>query len=291
MNYRRTKDVLKQKSNKTDAKKEHIPTRHKEKTDVTFLHRMYRLNDKNVITSYHTYIEPMLKHILNIEDHIYFYSHKRSLLIDWIIDAHFRLELSQETLYITIRIIDTMMLKNDFTDEKLQLLAITALFLAGKYEEVAVPTIETIKCLGEYKFCEDTIYKAEKYVLFSLDYKIPAYCPLIIIRFLNRIDDYDNTIRNAAKYMLELGNLYKELLPHCNYVKSTVSYYIAKKMFGKNDFEMFWYYCPYQKTLIEQIADLYVDILKSDIVYDFVYKKYDCKGLNNVSKRIKHFYK
>lgn len=290
MNHRKTKDVLQQKNNWNIERPAEGLSKKNVSTDITLLHKMYASHDKNIIPSYYPYIQPMLKHILNTTSHVYFYSHKRSLLIDWIIDAHFRLELSQETLYITITIIDTMLLKNDFSDEKLQLLAITALFIAGKYEEVSIPTIETIKCLGEYKFCENTIYKAEKYVLYSLDYIIPAYCPLIFIRYLNRIDSYNDTVRNAAKYLLELGNLHKELVPFCNFVKSVACYYLAKEIFGEKEFRMFWYYCPFDKSQIAHIVKTYKIVLKSDTIYDFVYKKYDCKKHNNVSRRIKHFY-
>lgn len=50
-----------------------------------------------------------------------------------------------ETLYVTVGIIDKTLMKwKDFKKSDLQLLGITALHIAGKYEEIYPPELKTI---------------------------------------------------------------------------------------------------------------------------------------------------
>ena len=70
----------------------------------------------------------------------------RTILIDWIIDIHFRLKLKQETLFMTIWLIDSylsfdLVLKKDF-----QLLGITCLFISSKFHDIIYATIDDLIC-------------------------------------------------------------------------------------------------------------------------------------------------
>ena len=58
----------------------------------------------------------------------------RSILIDWIIDVHFKFGFTDETLFMTVLIIDRYLSANQITRAKLQLLGITALLIACKHE-------------------------------------------------------------------------------------------------------------------------------------------------------------
>ena len=61
---------------------------------------------------------------------------KRSTLIDWIIAVHKRYKLREETLYMTIYVIDSYCSQNLVLLSKYQLLGISALFMSAKYEEI-----------------------------------------------------------------------------------------------------------------------------------------------------------
>lgn len=58
----------------------------------------------------------------------------RAILIDWLIDVHLKFKLLPETLYITVGIIDRYLSLHTVARSKLQLVGITALFVASKYE-------------------------------------------------------------------------------------------------------------------------------------------------------------
>ncbi len=50
--------------------------------------------------------------------------------------------MSQETLYHTVRLFDSAMIKERFSNSKLQLVAITAFLIAAKLEEYYPPSIQ-----------------------------------------------------------------------------------------------------------------------------------------------------
>lgn len=58
--------------------------------------------------------------------------------------VHYKLELLEETLFLTVNIIDRFLALEDVVRKKLQLVGVTAMLLACKYEEVSVPVVEDL---------------------------------------------------------------------------------------------------------------------------------------------------
>lgn len=63
--------------------------------------------------------------------------------------VHYKFELMQETLYLTVNLIDRFLAVQPVVRKKLQLVGITALLLACKYEEVAVPVVEDLIVISD----------------------------------------------------------------------------------------------------------------------------------------------
>ncbi|KAH9675275.1 Cyclin-B1-2 [Citrus sinensis] len=63
----------------------------------------------------------------------------RAILVDWLIDVHQEFELSQETLYLTINIIDRFLSVKVVSRRELQLVGMGAMLIASKYEEIWAP--------------------------------------------------------------------------------------------------------------------------------------------------------
>lgn len=90
----------------------------------------------------------------------------RAILIDWLIQVHHKFELSPETLYLTINIVDRYLATKTTLRKELQLLGISAMLIASKYEEIWAPEVD-IHCNEQvskhhefkydYIFCRLTI--------------------------------------------------------------------------------------------------------------------------------------
>ena len=70
--------------------------------------------------------------------------HQRTTLVDWLVQIHAYYHLIPETLWIAINIIDRFLSKRVVSLVKLQLVGVTAMFIASKYEEIMAPSVEEV---------------------------------------------------------------------------------------------------------------------------------------------------
>lgn len=66
----------------------------------------------------------------------------RGILHGWLVEVHLKFKLLPETLYIAINVIDRFLEHRFISREDYQLLGVTAMNIACKYEEIHPPVIE-----------------------------------------------------------------------------------------------------------------------------------------------------
>lgn len=98
------------------------------------------------IYSYHLPACPQTKSQPN---HLYLHhtqqevdAHKRLVLVDWLIEVVDEFVLSQESLYLAISLLDRFLSMQAVPRCQLQLLGVTCLWVASKYEEVLPPALQ-----------------------------------------------------------------------------------------------------------------------------------------------------
>lgn len=64
----------------------------------------------------------------------------RAILIDWLIEVHLKFKLLPESLFLTVNLIDRFLEKVMVPRTQLQLVGVTAMLIASKYEEIYAPT-------------------------------------------------------------------------------------------------------------------------------------------------------
>ncbi|XP_028109590.1 cyclin-B1-4-like isoform X3 [Camellia sinensis] len=102
-------------------------------------------NEVKTLTSILTARSKML--IMNWQPEIN--SKMRSILIDWLTEVHRMFELMPETLYLTINIVDRYLSMNVVPRRELQLVGISSMLIACKYEEIWAPEVKRIILLKE----------------------------------------------------------------------------------------------------------------------------------------------
>lgn len=63
----------------------------------------------------------------------------------------------EETLYLTVNLIDRFLAVQSVIRKKLQLVGITALLLACKYEEVSVPVVEDLILISDKAYTRNEV--------------------------------------------------------------------------------------------------------------------------------------
>lgn len=129
----------------------------------------------------------------------------RTTLIDWLLQVHLRYHMLPETLFIAVNIVDRFLSNRVVSLIKLQLVGVTAMFVAAKYEEIMAPSVEEFVYMTENGYTRDEILKGERIILQSLDFSISNYCtPYSWIRRISRADDFDIQTRTLSKFLIEL---------------------------------------------------------------------------------------
>lgn len=157
----------------------------------------------------------------------------RGVLIDWLLEVHTRFHLLPETFYLTVNIIDRFLSSKLVQLERLQLVGITAMFIASKYEEVLSPHIANFRHVADDGFTEAEILSAERFILQTLNYDLSYPNPMHFMRRISKADNYDIQTRTVAKYLLEITLLDHRFLEFKPSVGAAASMHLARMILGK----------------------------------------------------------
>lgn len=138
----------------------------------------------------------------------------RGILVDWLLEVHTRFRLLPETLFLAVNIIDRFLSAKIVQLDRLQLVGVTAMFIASKYEEVLSPHVQNFRHVADDGFTEEEILSAERFVLAALNYDLSYPNPMNFLRRISKADNYDIQTRTLGKYLLEIGCLDHRFLAH-----------------------------------------------------------------------------
>ncbi|KAF8523253.1 cyclin-like protein [Gautieria morchelliformis] len=200
----------------------------------------------------------------------------RQTLVDWLLQVHLRYRLLPETLWIAINIVDRFLTKRVVSLVKLQLVGVTAMFIAAKYEEILAPSVEEFVFMTENGYQKDEILKGERIILQTLDFRISSYCsPYSWVRKISKADDYDLQTRTLSKFLMEVTLLDHRFLRVKPSMVAAVGMYSARRMLGGDWNEAFVYYSGFTETQLEPGHDLLVEKLtEPNFDTQYIYKKY-----------------
>lgn len=107
----------------------------------------------------------------------------RAILVDWLIDVHLKFKLLPETLFLTINITDRYLSKVNINRKILQLVGVSAMFIASKYEEIYAPELKDFVFVTDQAYTREEVLEMEGHILTVLGFDFGYASPL---RFLDR---------------------------------------------------------------------------------------------------------
>ncbi|TNM92538.1 hypothetical protein fugu_019550 [Takifugu bimaculatus] len=128
----------------------------------------------------------------------------RAILIDWLVQVNLKFRLLQETMYMTVGIIDRFLQDHPVPKKQLQLVGVTAMFLASKYEEMYPPEISDFAYVTDSAYTTAQIRDMEMTILRVLKFKLGRPLPLQFLRRASKIYEVTAEQHTLAKYLLEL---------------------------------------------------------------------------------------
>lgn len=131
----------------------------------------------------------------------------RGVLIDWLVGVHLQFHLLQETLYTTVAILDRFLQVEvgNITRNKLQLVGVTAMLIASKYEEIYAPEIKDFVYITDKAYTDKEIMKMEVRILTTLQFNLGRPLPLHFLRRASKAGGVEAATHTLAKYVMELS--------------------------------------------------------------------------------------
>ena len=96
----------------------------------------------------------------------------RAILLDWLVEVHLKFKLLPETLHLTGSLIDRYLASNPVSRKNLQLVGVTAMLVASKYEEIWAPEVRDFVYISDRAYSRDQILACEKALLNALGFQL-----------------------------------------------------------------------------------------------------------------------
>ncbi|TRY82220.1 hypothetical protein DNTS_023865 [Danionella cerebrum] len=212
----------------------------------------------------------------------------RTLLIDWLIQVHSRFQLLQETLYMTVAVLDRFLQVQPVTRKKLQLVGVTAMLIACKYEEMFVPLVGDFVYIADDAFTKAQIRAMEMLMLRTLNFELGRPLALHFLRRASKAGNADAEKHTLAKYFLELTLLDYDMVHFKPSETAAAALFLSQLLLD----DLKWsptqqYYSNYDeahlKPVIQHIAKNVFMVSQGQSKYTAVTKKYSSSKLMKIS--------
>lgn len=157
----------------------------------------------------------------------------RGILTDWLIQLHIRFRLLPETLFLCVNLIDRFLSARVVSLAKLQLVGVTCMFIAAKFEEIVAPSVTQFLHCADSSYTEAEILQAERYVLKTLDWNLSYPNPVHYLRRVSKADNYDLQARTVGKYLLEIGVVEWRLIAAPPSLMAAAALWLARLALGQ----------------------------------------------------------
>ncbi|XP_062039091.1 LOW QUALITY PROTEIN: G2/mitotic-specific cyclin-B3-like [Lepus europaeus] len=99
-------------------------------------------------------------------------SDMRAILVDWLVEVQMGFEMSHETLYLAVKLVDHYLNETICKKEKLQLLGCAAFLIAAKFEESSPPCVRDLLYICDNIYLRREMLAMEMSILTTLNFDI-----------------------------------------------------------------------------------------------------------------------
>ena len=129
----------------------------------------------------------------------------RAILVDWLIDVHYKFKLVPETLYLTLNLVDRFLSEKTISRQRLQLVGITAMFIASKYEEILSPVVCDFVKITKEAYSKEEVLRMERIMLQVLDFNLTIASPNVFLKRYLKCGRCTELQTYIAIYLTELS--------------------------------------------------------------------------------------
>jgi cyclin B len=210
----------------------------------------------------------------------------RAILIDWLIEVHLKYKLLPQTMYIAVNLIDRYLEKNETNRAKLQLVGVTAMFIACKYEEIYPPELKDFVYITDGAYVKSDVLKMEVEMLLSLNFDVTFPTQWAIFETYKRKLDLDGKTFNLAWFLMELCLInYKTLKFKMSHIAASAILIASKTM---RVYRNNWFYknIGIEEKALEECCKEMIDFYNYNATHNLqaIRKKFSSSKFDEVAK-------
>ena len=214
----------------------------------------------------------------------------RAILIDWLVDVHLKFKLLPDTMHLTVNIIDRFLSLKHVVRKKLQLVGVTAMLLASKYEEIYAPEVKDFVYISDKAYTRDEILKMESLMLGTLRWHLTVPSAHTFNKRCIKCADLpgDNTFANLATYAVELTMPEYSMIKYLPSMIAASANYLALEILGRGSWNAtLQSYTTYSESALKNcVTDMRAILLKQQGTPQLqaVKKKYSSVNFSEVAR-------
>ncbi|GLJ26593.1 hypothetical protein SUGI_0515930 [Cryptomeria japonica] len=128
----------------------------------------------------------------------------RAILVDWLIEVHLKFGLMHETLFLAINLFDRYLSSQSVVRKSLQLVGVTSMLLASKYEEIYAPIVEDFVLVSDNAYRKSDILQMEKSILNTLQFNITVPTPYVFMKRFLKAAGSEKDLETVSLFLMEL---------------------------------------------------------------------------------------
>ncbi|KIV78365.1 hypothetical protein PV11_10088 [Exophiala sideris] len=209
----------------------------------------------------------------------------RPYLLDFLVEAHSAFQLTPETLFLTINLLDRYCSKRVVYKRHYQLVGCAALLIAAKYgdKKEKVPTIKELKSMCCSLYDDDMFLQMEWHVLSTLGWAIGHPTVDSFMRLAIKDNVYDPEAESMTLYILEVALYHRDFVAKRSSTLALSALALARHILGRpqaraNEFAA--QFCS--TTVMELLQQLHDPSL-------IMSRKYASVRFNSVSRILTNF--
>ncbi|KAG4962043.1 hypothetical protein JHK82_038730 [Glycine max] len=213
----------------------------------------------------------------------------RSILVDWLIEVHRKFELMPETLYLTLNIVDRFLSVKAVPRRELQLVGISSMLIASKYEEIWAPEVNDFVCISDNAYVSEQVLMMEKTILRKLEWYLTVPTPYhFLVRYTKASTPSDKEMENMVFFLAELGLMhYPTVILYRPSLIAASAVFAARCTLGRSPFwtNTLMHYTGYSEEQLRDCAKIMANLHAAapGSKLRAVYKKFSNSDLSAVA--------
>ncbi len=138
----------------------------------------------------------------------------RSILVDWLAEVAEEYKLKRQTWFLAINYIDRLLHDIPVNRTKLQLVGVSAMLLASKYEEIFPPSVDEYVYISDNTYTRQDVLRMESILLRSLKFRLTVPTACDFLDLFSRVAELSRRELLLAEYIVDATVQEKIFLDH-----------------------------------------------------------------------------